>query len=598
MMTEQERKEFLAGGSFLTSEHRAKDVFTPEEFTDEHRMMADSVDQFAEGVVLPLTDKLEKTDNETIVDCMKQAGELGLLCAEVPQSYGGMEVSKAVSCLMAERLAKTGGFVVSIGAHTGIGTMPITYFGTQEQKAKYLPKLASGELLAAYALTETSSGSDALNARTKAVLSEDGQHWVLNGNKMWITNAGFADIFIVFAKIDGKEFSAFIVERGYAGVSVGAEERKLGIKSSSTRMLILEDVHVPVENLLGERGKGHKIAFNILNIGRFKLGAGTTGGAKETLAIATQYAKDRKAFGQSIAEFGMIQHKLGEMAIRTFASESMLYRTAGLIDRILEGVKFSDEGGEERILKGIEEYAIECAMVKVFSSEVLDYVADEAVQVLGGYGYSKEYPVERIYRDSRINRIFEGTNEINRMLIIDMLIKRAMKGEIPLLEQAQALMGELMGPPSFDFDEDFEVLSQEAKMIANAKKVFMFVAGAGFQKYLDKLANQQELLGLAADVLTETFTMESMLIRTRKEIARHGEEAAADMVLATQVYCHDGMERIQTWARTGLAAIEEGDVLMTMMAAVRRLLKHPNINTIHMRRQIAKKVIDKGGYIY
>lgn len=561
-------------------------------------MMAESTERFVDEVIMPQSEKLEKTDIPTIVQILKQAGELGLLSTEVPESYGGMELSKAGACLVAEKMAKTGGFVVSFGGHTGIGTMPITYFGTPEQKQKYLPKLASGELLAAYALTETSSGSDALNARTKAVLSEDGTHYVLNGNKMWITNAGFADVFIVFAKIDGKDFSAFIVERDYPGVSVGAEERKLGIKSSSTRMLILENVKVPVENLLGEQGKGHKIAFNILNIGRFKLGAGVVGGSKLSIALSSQYAKERKAFGKPISDFGMIQHKLGEMTIRTFAAESMVYRTAGLIDHILEGVKFSDEGGEQRILQGIEEYAIECAMAKVFCSEVLDYCADEAVQVYGGYGYSQEYPVEQIYRDSRINRIFEGTNEINRMLIVDMLIKRAMQGKIPLMEQAQSLMGELMGPPSFDFDEDFEVLSDEAKMIANAKKVFMFIAGAAFQKYMEKLADQQELLGLAADVLTETFTMESMLMRTRKAIGRSGEAAAADMIAATRVYCHDGLERIQTWAKTGLAAVADGDTLMTMMAAARRLLKHPAINTIELRRQVARKVIDKEGYIF
>ncbi len=597
-MTEQKSKEFVAGGSFLTSKHALKDVFTPEDFTDEQRMMAESVEQFVDGQIMPHIEQLEKTDIDLIVKMLKDAGKLGLLSAEVPEAYGGMELSKAVTCLMAEKFSKTGGLVVSLGGHTGIGTMPITYFGTEEQKSKYLTKLATGELLSAYALTETTSGSDALSARTKAVLTDDGKHYVLNGTKMWITNAGFADIFIVFAKIDGTEFSAFIVERGYPGVSVGAEERKLGIKSSSTRMLILEDVKVPVENLLGQKGKGHKIAFNILNIGRFKLGAGTVGGAKETIKIAIDYAKQRKAFGKSISEFGMMQHKFAEMSIRTFAAESMLYRTAGVIDRILEGVKFSDKGGEKQILKGIEEYAIECAMVKVYCSEVLDYVADEAVQIFGGYGYSQEYPVERIYRDSRINRIFEGTNEINRMLMIDMLIKRAMRGHIPLLEQAQGLMTELMGPPSFDFDEDFEVLSQETKMVANAKKVFMFVAGAGFQKYLDQLGEQQELLGLAADVLIETFTMESMLMRTKKAIERDGQENLSDMIAATQVYCHDGMERIQTWSKTALAAIEEGDTLMTMLAAVRRLLKHPPINTVHLRRQIAKKVIDNGGYIY
>lgn len=583
-------KTHVAGGSFLVSTHRLDQVFTPEDLREEHLMMAETADQFIDGEILPHMARLEQGDHPLVAELLKKAGQLGMLSAEVPENFGGLNLSKAAACLMAERFARSGGMIVSLGAHTGIGTMPITYFGTPAQKERYLPKLASGEWLASYALTETSSGSDALSARTKAVLSADGTHYLLNGSKMWITNAGFADLFIVFAKIDGNDFSAFIVERTYPGVSLGAEEKKMGIKSSSTRMLILEDVPVPVENLLGERGKGHKIAFNILNIGRFKLGAGVLGSCKEALQLSARYAKERRAFDRSIGEFGMIKYKLGEMAVRTFAAESMLYRTAGYIDDILEGVHFGQEGAEETILKGIEEYAIECAMVKVFCSESLDYVADEAVQIHGGYGYSQEYTVERIYRDARINRIFEGTNEINRMLIVDMLIKRAMKGSIPLMQKASALMGELMAPPSFDFDSQEGTLVEEARMVENAKKIFLFVAGAAFQKFMERLADQQELLGLAADVLTETYVMESMVLRTLKR-QKGTSETAVFHETATRIYCHDAMERISTAARTALAAIESGDSLLTMMAAVRRLVKHPSLDTLGLRRQLADAVL-------
>lgn len=597
MSTDQEKKD-IPGGSFLVDQHDLSVVFTPEDFTDEHLMMAEAAQQFVDGEIMPQVPELEKHDDELTVSLLKKAGELELLSVEVPEEYGGLELPKATACLVSEQFAKTGGFIVSHGATTGIGTMPIIYFGNKDQKDRYLGKLASGELLSAYALTEESSGSDAMNAKTKAVLSPDGKHYILNGNKVWITNAGFADIFIVFAKIDGTDFSGFIVERGFDGVSVGPGESKMGIRSSSTSTLFLEDAKVPVENLLGERGKGHKIAFNILNIGRFKLGAGCVGGSKHVLGVSTQYAKDRRAFGKSISEFGMIQHKIAEMAVKTFAAESMLYRTAGYIDRILEGVTFGEEGAEARILKGIEEYAIECAMVKVFCTEALDYVVDEGVQIHGGYGYSQEYEVERAYRDSRINRIFEGTNEINRMLIIDMLIKRAMRGSIPLMEKAKALMTEIMGPPSFGLTQDFSLLAEEKTVVENAKKIFMFVAGAAFQKYLDGLGEQQELLGLAADTLTETFVAESALKRTLKYAEREGEEKAAYMIDATRVICHDAMERIQTLARTALAGIEDGDTLKTMLAALKRLSKHGPVNTIALRRNIAAAVIEKGGYIF
>ena len=595
-MATEEKKGFKAGGSFLVEQHPYSEVFTPEDLTEEDYQIADSVSEFIDGEVMPAVPAMEHGDHQLTVQILKKAGELGFLAAEIPEKYDGLELSKATTALVAERLAKTGGFIVTYGSHIGIGTMPITYFGTEAQKAKYLPVLASGEMIAAYALTERSSGSDALNARTKAVLSEDGKHYILNGEKMWITNAGFADLFIVFAKIDGKKFTAFIVETAYEGVSVGVEEKKMGIKSSSTRAVILEDAKVPVENLLGEIGKGHKIAFNILNIGRFKLGAGVIGGAKYGIELATKYANERKAFGKSIGDFGLIKGKIGEMAVQTFAGESMIYRIAGLIDTILEEVSWEEEKAGETILKGVEEYAIECAMSKVFCSEVLDYVADEAMQIHGGFGYSQEYEVERMYRDSRINRIFEGTSEINRMLIVDMLLKRSMKGTIPLMEKVQSLMQELMGMPSFSFDEDSDIFANEAKVVENAKKLCMFVSGVGFQKFLDKLGEQQELLGMAADMLTLTFVMESMLLRTRKKIAKDGEKAAELMIMATKVFIHDSIEKIATFTRTGLGVIEQGDTLLTLMAAARRLSKHDPVNVVAYRRTIADAALKKENY--
>ena len=596
MATDQKKKEFKAGGSFLVEDHGVNDLFTPEEFTEEDRMMAQAMEEFIDAEVVPNIKKLAEGRNEDTVALLKKAGELGMFAAEIPEAYGGLELKKAVVCLMTEVGVKDAGFAISAGAHTGIGTMPITYFGNKEQKDRYLPKLCTGELLAAYALTETSSGSDALSAKTRAVLSEDGKHYILNGSKMWITNGGFADVFVVFAKIDGEDFTAFIVERAFEGVGMGAEEKKMGIKSSSTRLITFDNVKVPVENLLGKRGEGHKIAFNILNIGRFKLGASCVGGSKLALKSSATYATERKAFGKSISQFGMIRHKLAEMAVQTFAQESMSYRTAGLIDHILEGVSLSEEGGEERILAGVREYAIECAIAKVFGSESLDYVVDEAVQIHGGYGYSAEYDVERYYRDSRINRIFEGTNEINRMLSVDMLLKKAMKGELPLLQKVQALMGEVMGLPDFNLEEDTSFMADEKKMLQNAKKITLFLSGVGVQKYMDKLAEEQELLGMAADLLIQTYVMESMLLRTLKQAERGGEASAELMAKMTSVFFHDAMEKLGVIGKTALAAVEEGDNLLMMMSALRRLAKHPAVNTVKLRREIADVVLAKEGY--
>ena len=595
-METQEKKNIKAGGSFLVEIHELDAIFTPEEFEEEHLDLARSIEEFMDGEVMPKAKELEMGRNEDMVAMLKKAGELGFLSAEVPEAYGGLDLKKTTSLLLSEKAVRLGGFAVTLGAHCGIGTMPITYFGNKEQKEKYLPKLATGELLAAYALTETSSGSDAMNARTKAVLNEAGTHYVLNGSKMWITNAGFADIFIVFAKIDGEDFTAFIVEGKSAGFSLGAEEKKMGIKCSSTRLITLEDVQVPVENLLGKRGEGHKIAFNILNIGRFKLGGGSLGASKVALELATKYAIDRKAFGKSISEFGLMQHKMAEMAIQCFAQESMVYRTAGYIDSILTGVEWGSEGAEEKILKGVQEYAVECAMAKIFCSESQQYVVDEAVQIHGGYGFSQEYEVERLYRDSRINRIFEGTNEINRLLSVDMLLKRAMKGELPLLEKVQSLMGELMGMPSFDFEQDTSFLAEEKKLAENAKKVALFIAGVGVQKYMEKLQDQQELLGMASDLLTHAYVIESLVLRTLKQAERGGEESAELMAKMTQVYVHDAMDKVGAIGKTALAAMETGDNLMTMNAAMRRLVKHAPVNTVALRREVAAKVLEKQAY--
>lgn len=592
-----EKKAYKIGGSWLLEDHGTAAVFTPEELTSDDRDLIASVDEFVQGEVVPNMEQIEQGDHDTVVRILKKGGELGMLSTEVPEEYGGMNLKKTVASAIAEKIGVNGGFMVSVGAHTGIGTMPITYFGNKEQKAKYLPKLATGELLAAYALSETSSGSDALNARCRATLSECGKFYILNGNKMWISNAGFADVFVVFAKIDGKEFTGFIVEKEYEGVSTGAEERKMGIKSSSTRMLNLDDVKVPVENVLGEIGQGHKIAFNILNVGRYKLGSGCIGTAKYALGVSTKYAKERQAFGKSISEFGLIRQKLAEMSIRTFAAESMNFRTAGLIDQILDNVDYEQEGHEETVLRGIREYAMECAMAKVFCTEVLDYVVDEGVQIHGGYGFSREYEIERLYRDSRINRIFEGTNEINRLLTVDMLIKKAMKGELPLMQKGMELMNELMGMPSFDFDEDERWLADEHKIVENAKKISLFIAGAGFQKFMEKIEEQQELLGMAADLFIETYVMESMLLRTLKTAEREGQESAALQATMTRVYLHDAMERMAMIAKTALACIEEGDTLLTMNAALRRLIKHPALNTVAMRREISDAVVAKEGYI-
>lgn len=591
-------KTFVKGGSFLIQTTAPADVFTPEDFTEEQLMIGKTTNDFIQNEVLPLLPQLEKqsqTQNfDLTVSLIRKAGELGLLAGDIPAKYEGLELDKVCSMLMAEGVGVSGGFSVSIGGHTGIGTWPITFFGTPEQKAKYLPKLGTGELLAAYALSEPGSGSDALGARTRAVLSEDGKHYILNGSKMWITNAGFADIFIVFCKIDGDKFSCFIVPRDSEGLSTGKEEDKMGIHSSSTRLLILENVKVPSENLLGEIGKGHFIAFNCLNMGRFKLGASCCGASKAIIKHAVKYSSERHQFGKPIASFGAIKHKLSEMLVQTFATESMAYRAAGLIDQRLTGVDADDV---KDIMDGIEEYAIECSIMKVYGSEAMDFCADEAVQIFGGYGFSEEYPVARFYRDSRINRIFEGTNEINRLLIPGMLLKKAMKGELPIMQAVKKIMEEVMSLPSFGDDEEETLFSLENKLVENAKKAGLFVAGVAVQKYMQKLNDQQEILMAISDITMDIYAMESMLLRTLKQVSRIGEAKSRDMIDATRIYINDAIGRIEQNARRVLPSLAEGDDLRMYLSVLKRYTKYTPINTITLRQRLADRALETGGYM-
>jgi len=494
------------GGSFLLEQREPEDLFTPEDFSDEHRQIAKTAAEFIRNEVMPAVAEIEAKNFAVTRGLLRKAGELGLLGVSVPEEYGGLDMDKVTSAVIAESISKLASFSVAFSAHVGIGTLPIVWYGTPAQKQKYLPKLTTAEWVAAYALSESSSGSDALNCRTRAVLSEDGKHWVLNGEKMWISNSGFADIFTVFAKVDGEKFSAFVVERGTPGFSVGAEEHKLGIRGSSTCPLVLADCKIPVENLLGEVGKGHHIAFNILNIGRFKLGAAAIGGAKNSLADQVGYAKDRRAFGKSISEFGLIQEKFAESAAAIYVGESMVYRTIGMIDAALADVDGHAEGAYKEIQKRIEEYAVECSILKVWCSEMLGLVVDHGVQVYGGYGYVEEYPAERAYRDARINRIFEGTNEINRLIITGFLMKRAMNGQLPLMAAIKQVMDEVMSGPAGP--EELEgTLAPEKQMLGAARKLTLFAAGVASQRYMQGLADQQEIMAALADSIMEVYAL-------------------------------------------------------------------------------------------
>ncbi len=580
------------GGAWLLEDTPPGGVFTPERMTEEQRLVDRTAQEFVANEVVDSIEQLETKDWDLARQLLRRCGELGLLGTDVPEEFGGIPMDKVTSAVIASRLGHTGSFSTAFGAQTGLAILPIRAFGTESQKKKYLPKLVSGEWVGAYCLSESGSGSDALGAKARAVRQEDGR-FVLNGEKMWITNGGFADVYIVFAKVDGEQFTAFIVERNFDGVSSGAEEHKMGLLGSSTTPVILQDANVPAENLLGEIGKGHKVAFNVLNYGRFKLGASTVGGTRGAIGEAARYAAQRHQFGQPIASFGAIKHKLGEMTVRAYAIESMVFRTAGLIDASLEGQEATDDGA---LLAALEEYAIESSIVKVAGSEALHYILDENVQIHGGNGFVKDYPAERHYRDSRVNRIFEGTNEINRLLIPGMLVKRALKGDLPLVEAAKRLQDEIMTPAPSKPDGDGP-LGQQQSAVTMFKKVGLAVLGLALQTYGAKLSEQQEVLSFTADILIDTFATESAVDRAL-QAADAGERSAALQADAARALVNDAAMRIEGAARSALAAMAEGDTLRTHLAALRRLLKVTPVNVVAIRRRLADETVERAGYIF
>jgi alkylation response protein AidB-like acyl-CoA dehydrogenase len=586
MATSVVTKTAAKGGSFLLESPAPLDVFTPADLTDDQKLIGQTAEEFVLKEVLPLAKDLENKKPGLMAELIRKGGELGLMGGGVPEEYGGAGLDKIATTVLTEKLSIYGGFAVTHGAHAGIGTLPIVYFGTEAQKQKYLAKLATAELIGAYCLSEPQAGSDAQNSLTRADLNSEGTHYVLNGQKMWITNGGFADLYIVFAKIDGEKFSAFIVERKYPGCKPGNEEHKMGIHGSSTTPVFLENCRVPKENLMHEIGRGHIVAFNVLNAGRFTLGASCVGGAKHMLMTASKYTKERKAFGKQIGDFGLMKEKLAEMAIQIFAVESMVYRSAGNIETMM-----SAAAGDKvaHSMKVLEEYAIESSIAKVYGSEMLDYVVDEAVQIFGGYGFHEEYPVCRAYRDSRINRIFEGTNEINRMLIVQMLMKRAMGGQLPLIPAAMKLADEILSGPSFEESPE-GALAEETRVVANAKKMFLQAAGGAVQKFREKLADEQELVAALANVVMEVYAMESCLLRAQKAAAAKGEAANKIMIDAARVFISDAMERVEHEAKRAVAAVQEGDMLTTQMAVLKRFGKRPALDTIALRRSVAAAV--------
>src|ERR1700757_106270 len=581
----------IRGGSFLIEDRVPDDIFTPEDFSEQHQLIAQTAEEFALKEIVPNIEKMEEKDFAVTRELVRKAGELGLSGVDVPEQYGGMEMDKVTSAIIADRIAKYGGFSTTWGAHTCIGTLPIVYFGTEQQKKKYLPGLASGETIGAYALSESSSGSDALNCRTKAHLSADGKHYLLNGEKMWITNAGFADLFIIFAKVDGEKFTAFIVERGFPGFSVGAEEHKMGIRGSSTCPLILNDCQVPAENVLGDIGKGHHIAFNVLNVGRFKLGAGCIGSARNCIESAIAYAKQRKAFGKVIADFGLIREKIANMAAGIFTGEAMAYRTVGMMDAAIEQLGEAHQNMVQ-VRKVIDEYAVECSILKIWGSEFIDSVVDETVQIYGGYGFVEEYPAERNYRDVRVNRIFEGTNEINRLLITGFLLKRAMSGQLPLMAAIKKLMDEVLSGTTEEMEDG--PLASERRMVANAKKMGLFAAGIATQRYMQAIQDQQEIMGAIANMTIETYAMESAVLRAQMLVLKNGEASSALPLAMTRVYLSQAMEKIESAARKVIATVADGDMMRTQLAILRRLAKYEPFNTIGLRQQIAQKTIEGG----
>jgi alkylation response protein AidB-like acyl-CoA dehydrogenase len=594
MATATITKTAAKGGIFLLESPLPSEVFTPADLTDDQKLIGQTAEEFVVKEVFPLVKDLENKKPGLMAELVRKAAELGIMSGGIPEQYGGAGLDKVATTVLTEKLSIYGGFAVTHGAHAGIGTLPIVYFGTDEQKQKYLPRLASGELIGAYCLSEPQAGSDAQNSLTRAELNKEGTHYILNGQKMWITNGGFADLYIVFAKIDGEKFTAFIVERTFPGFKPGNEEHKMGIHGSSTTPIFLENCKVPKENVLHEIGRGHIVAFNILNAGRFTLGASSIGASKYVLMTSAKYAKERKAFGKQIGEFGLIREKLAEMAIQIFAVESMVYRSAGNIDTAMSSATPADSTSSsaakiQSTMKVLEEYAIESSIAKVYGSEMLDYVVDEGVQIFGGYGFHEDYPVCRAYRDSRINRIFEGTNEINRMLIIQMLMKRAMTGQIALIPAAMKLADEILAGPAFE-DAPEGVLAEEARVVANAKKMFLQAAGGAMQKFREKLADEQEIIGALSNVVMEVYAMESCLLRTQKAAAAKGESAVQTLVDAARVFISDAAERVEHEAKRALAAVHEGDMLTTQMAVLKRFGKRAAVDTIGLRRQVAAAV--------
>lgn len=583
------------GGSFLIDETNYEHIFTPEDFSDEHQMIGKTTEDYILQDVVPHIDQIENHEFEHSVRLLKKAGELGLLGADVPEEFGGLGLDKISSAIITEKFARAGSFSLSYGAHVGIGSLPIVLFGNQSQKEKYLPGLASGETIAAYALTEPGSGSDALGAKTTAVLNEAGTHYVLNGEKQWITNSAFADVFVVYAKIDGEQFSAFIVEKDFPGVKTGPEEKKMGIKGSSTRTLILEDAEVPKENLLGEAGRGHVIAFNILNIGRYKLAVGTIGASKRVIQLSAEYANQRKQFKTPISQFSLIGEKAANMSAKLYAMESAVYRTVGLFEQRMGLLSDEEQKDGKQIAQSIAEYAIECSLCKVLGSETLDYIVDEGVQIHGGYGFMQEYEVERAYRDSRINRIFEGTNEINRLLVPGTFLKKAMKGELPLLQKAQTLQEELM--MMMPEEPGDQPLDQEKYLLAHAKKIALMVSGMAAMKYGKALDKEQEILVNIADIVNELFAAESAVLRTEKAIAASGAEKNAQKLAYTQIFTQEAFLKIEAHAKESLIAMEEGDSLRMSLSALRKLTRFTPMNVIAKKREVAKRIFEAEKYI-
>src|ERR1700735_3842254 len=582
------------GGSFLITKTSHQEVCTPADLTDDQRLIGQTAEEFMQKEVIPEIPELEAhKDNQPMVQALKKAGDIAPPGGGIPEAHGGSGLDKISAAILAEKLAGYGSFAVSHGGHSGIGTVPIVYFGSEEQKKKYLPKIATGELLSCYCLSEPQAGSDSMASRTRAVLSPDGKNYILNGQKMWITNGGFADVYVVFAKIDGEKFSCFIVERGTPGFTAGAEEKKMGIKGSSTTPLFFENSPVPKENLLHEPGRGHVVAFNTLNAGRFSLGAFCLGAAKKVLEASSKYAKERAAFGKHLADFGLIKGKLGEMAIRIFAIESEVYQTAGVIEAAVSGAEASQDRTKQA-MQVLEEYAIESSISKVGGSEMLDFVVDEGVQIFGGYGFHEDYPVARAYRDSRVNRIFEGTNEINRMLIIQMLMKRAMAGVLPLIPAGMKLQEEILAGPSFE-ESETGAFAEEEKSLDQAKKIFLMASGAAMQKFRDKLAEEQEIMASLANIVMDVYGMESCLRRAQKASA--AKSSIANLLGdATRAFTYDAMDRVEKDARNALAACADGDMLATQLAVLRRFAKHAPVNTIAIRRRVADAVLTQDRY--